>query len=346
MAADGSSSVNSYPSDPFNVSSDASHLNQCVENPASNNMLPTPAKTPRKKDIQKSSELQSAARVLFPSRLEKVDDAMPNKKYRRGRKNVEFTLDSSGEDEDSAARIQIFTDSKERIPELDLSAENPFTDRSDTISHFEHPENTGRLGKKTSERMNPHVQDAFNREEGMVYVLFTPDPDHPNLSSEETEIESPISPRLRSSARASVKPRLLFPSESQRREREFVEEQPLINVEDGLAEQKEETPVTPVKQSFTPTTPPATGHVTRSTTKKWDATNLGSSPIMPCDRTVEEIVTSVEGRPRKKTSPFDRWRRTKSGSSEQRKSRKRGAEEHDKGPTAMASKRVKPSGGV
>ncbi|KAL8869436.1 MAG: hypothetical protein Q9174_004269, partial [Haloplaca sp. 1 TL-2023] len=73
-------------------------------------MLPTPAKTPLKQDPRKATELQSAARVLFPVRHEKVEDAMPRTKGRRGRKNVGFSMDNFGEDEN----IQIFTDSKDK----------------------------------------------------------------------------------------------------------------------------------------------------------------------------------------------------------------------------------------
>ena len=134
-------------------------------------MLPTPAKTPRKKDLRKTTELQSASRVLFPSRLEKVEDAMPNKKDRRGKKNVGFSLDSPGEDEDSAGRIQIYTDSKEKIPELDVGEDNPFIDRPETSRAPEPQKTSGRRGRKAPVQSNPHIEDAFDREEGMVYVL-------------------------------------------------------------------------------------------------------------------------------------------------------------------------------
>lgn len=135
-------------------------------------MLPTPAKTPRKKDMCKTSErLQSAARVLFPERLETVEDAMPNKKDRRRRKNVGFSLDSSGEDDDSASRVQIFTDSKEKIPEQDTSKNNPFINQPQIYRPAESQRYPGSRGKKASIKSNPQIEDAFNHEEGMVYVL-------------------------------------------------------------------------------------------------------------------------------------------------------------------------------
>ncbi|KAL8738269.1 MAG: hypothetical protein Q9181_000904 [Wetmoreana brouardii] len=315
------------------------------------NMLPTPAKTPRKKDLRKTSELQSAARVLFPSRLEKAEDAMPSKQVRR-RKNVGFSLDDSGEDEDANGRIQIFTDSKEKIPELDLGDHNPFLGNLDTAGPPEPHKTTRRSARKGKGHVktNPHIQDAFNHEEGMVYVFrgkkifrrFSPDPDRPNLSSEETEVEGSTSPRLRSLTRASVKPRLLFPTEKQRREREFREEEALTDVEDGHIERAGKKLVTPVKQSFGPATPPTTCHATRSTTKR-TATNVGSSPLGPPD---SGTVTPAESRPRKKTSPFDEWQRTKAGPAGHGKGKKRSAEHLEKDGVGAGNKKTKVNAGV
>ena len=62
--------------------------------------------------------------------------------------------------------------------------------------------------------------------------------------------------------------------------------------------------VTPVKTTFTPATPPETGHATRSTTKK---VGLGNSPLSA------ELdgggVVVRKGR----RSPFDGWARRKAG---------------------------------
>lgn len=134
-------------------------------------MLPTPAKTPRKKDLRKTAEFQSAARVLFPTRLENVEEAMPTKKSRRARKNVGFSLDSSGDFEDSESRIQIFTDSKEKLPELDLSESNPFIDRPEDAGSFEPRKSTGRRGRSTAVKTDTHIENVFNHEQGMIYVL-------------------------------------------------------------------------------------------------------------------------------------------------------------------------------
>ncbi|KAL8716343.1 MAG: hypothetical protein Q9220_000248 [cf. Caloplaca sp. 1 TL-2023] len=308
------------------------------------NMLPTPAKTPRKQDLRKAAELQSAARVLFPSRLEKVEDAMPSGKGRRGRKHVGFSLDSSGEDEKSADQIPIFTDSKEKVPELDLGEDNPFIERPQMTGASEPQKTSGRRGRKRQVKANPHIEEAFNREEGMVYVFrgkkifrrFTPDPDQPDLSSEETEIEDPSPPRLRPLTRASVKPRLLFPTEKQRQERQLAEEEALTDIEDPRHADTGKV-VTPVKESFGPATPPTTGHATRSTTRR-AADQNGSSPLDAPELNGKGVD---EHRPRKKTSPFDGWQRTKATSSGHGQGTKRGVEYLEKAQGGVGNKKVK-----
>lgn len=71
-------------------------------------------------------------------------------------------------------------------------------------------------------------------------------------------------------------------------------------------ETEEEHVVTPVKASFTPASPPSTGHATRASTRK---AALDSSPMGP---------EMVEERPRfmvkkgRNLSPFDGWQRAKS----------------------------------
>ncbi|KAL8813642.1 MAG: hypothetical protein Q9200_000124 [Gallowayella weberi] len=315
-------------------------------------MLPTPAKTPRKKDLRKTAELQSAARVLFPTRLEKVEDAMPTKKGRRGRKNVGFFLDGSGEDDESTSRIQIFTDSKDKVPELDMGEDNPFIEKPDMTTSHEPIKETGRRARKKGQiKSNPQIEETFNGEEGMVYVFrgkkifrrFTPEPDQANLSSEETEIEGSASPRLRPFTRSAVKPRLLFPTEKQRRERELAEEEALTDIEDGrVGKKKGEKLTTPVRQSFALKTPPGTGHATRSATKQ-AALNGGSSPLGPPEVGFDRIASAVERRPRKKTSPFNEWHRTKAGSDRHGKGKKRRVDQADERIAGAGNKKVKPN---
>lgn len=144
--------------------------------PTTNNfthMLPTPAKTPRKKKLHPTAS-SSAARVLFPVHPETVDELMPRSR-KAGRKRRPFSLGDSMADDDthSESNIQIFTDSKERIPELDMSKDNPFYDNP-SLPQTSDEQGKSRI-KKTKEtsivKENKEIQEAFDHEEGMVYVL-------------------------------------------------------------------------------------------------------------------------------------------------------------------------------
>jgi len=133
-------------------------------------MLPTPAKTPRKKVVQPT--VTSTARVLFPSRPGNVDDAMPTptKHGRRVKKNGGFSLGSFADDASSDGKVEIFTDSKDKIPEIDESPDNPFYVKPGS----EHSATkNGHKRRKVSSL--PHhdegVQEMLKRGDGMVYVL-------------------------------------------------------------------------------------------------------------------------------------------------------------------------------
>ena len=140
------------------------------------NMLPTPVKTPRKKPVQ-PTVVQSAARVLFPSRPDTVEDAMPNPRKRRNKRHVGFSLYSSMEDDDdegSENKIEIYTDSKDKVPELDPSEDNPFNDQhAQTVASAEPHKAKGSKKRKAEHSVDAstEITEAFNREEGMVYVL-------------------------------------------------------------------------------------------------------------------------------------------------------------------------------
>ena len=154
--------------------------------------------------------------------------------------------------------------------------------------------------------------------------------------------ESPLSgdnPSILSThfTRSSVKPRLLFPTAQQQRERQLADEEAVTDIEashdsdmtDIATEETENEEqggarvVTPVKTSFTPATPPTTVHATRSATKKAvEASPLDDGPLE---------VKKKGG----KRSPFDGWARRKasaSGSSATAgKGRKRQGEALEKG---------------
>lgn len=140
-------------------------------------MLPTPAKTPRKKQVQ-PAVVNGAARVLFPvHQPDSVEDAMPTPRKRRNKRHVGFSIYSSMEDDGDASsegKIQIYTDSKEKVPEFDPNEENPFYEKPE--EHPPPPEPTKRrTSKKRKAAPNAEsrqeVTETLDREEGMVYVL-------------------------------------------------------------------------------------------------------------------------------------------------------------------------------
>lgn len=140
------------------------------------NMLPTPAKTPRKKKAS-SAAIASAARVLFPIRTGTIEEAMPIPRKRGRKRNyVGFSLNGSFEDEDlnSEDKIQIYTDSKDKVPEVDLSEDNPFYDHSVRSGRPQEQHKAKGNKKKhanTTVDESKEIKEAFNHEEGMVYVL-------------------------------------------------------------------------------------------------------------------------------------------------------------------------------
>ena len=130
-----------------------------------NTMLPTPAKTPVKRPAKSSAGVQSTARILF--RPASVDDVMPANKRRKNGRHVGFTLDSfDGTDGQGDEDIKIYTDSKERVPELDPNEDNPFWDGDDKVVVPVAPKKAGK-GKKLSSELSGMV----GREDGYVATL-------------------------------------------------------------------------------------------------------------------------------------------------------------------------------
>ncbi|QSZ30406.1 hypothetical protein DSL72_004929 [Monilinia vaccinii-corymbosi] len=87
-------------------------------------MLPTPSKTPRhpKQTEELKQGINEVSRTLFTSiHADNSADAMPKPKKNR-KKHDGFGLGSSSADEP----IAIFTDSEDRIPEVDSHSDNPF----------------------------------------------------------------------------------------------------------------------------------------------------------------------------------------------------------------------------
>lgn len=87
---------------------------------------------------------------------------MPTPK-KRARKHVGFSLQSFEED-NIGNSIEIYTDSKDKLPELDTSADNPF--------YVTRSKNGGAKKKRSREvETNKNIQKILEQDEGMVYVL-------------------------------------------------------------------------------------------------------------------------------------------------------------------------------
>jgi hypothetical protein len=127
-------------------------------------MLPTPAKTPQKPPTEENkADIKGIARNLFHGDAE----VLPSPKKTRANK---YTLDSFSADDGGEDPIQIYTDSHERIPEVDASSDNPF---------YGHQPASRETAKRRSARQrvaipgegSVSVEDAIRREDGMLIVL-------------------------------------------------------------------------------------------------------------------------------------------------------------------------------
>jgi hypothetical protein len=134
--------------------------------------MPTPVKTPRKKDVP---NVNIAARALFQDANAGAGFIAPSP--RKGRKNKRyngFSLESFHAEEENGGRVQIFTDTRDKVPEVDKSEANPFIDPTVNGEGSRTKRLAGgskRRKVSAEKRVDPQVQAAINDDEGMVYVL-------------------------------------------------------------------------------------------------------------------------------------------------------------------------------
>ncbi|KAI9884442.1 MAG: hypothetical protein M1823_003767 [Watsoniomyces obsoletus] len=196
-------------------------------NAATMGMLPTPAKTPRKKELP-GKAFDTTARILFPPRSGDGEDVMPSPRKKKGRERLGLVLDEAADVEDDEP-IPIYTDSKDRVPELDTSADNPFWDQpKNGVEAAGNVKDKGR-----TKVLNKEMEKALKRTDGAVYIFrgrkffrkFDQDDDDDDgdggmmsgaRGRQGVLHDAPVG-RL---TRSSIKPRLLFPTEEQKRERE------------------------------------------------------------------------------------------------------------------------------
>ncbi|GME64043.1 hypothetical protein GTA08_BOTSDO05738 [Neofusicoccum parvum] len=214
-------------SDPFVTSSKGSF-----------GVLPTPSKTPSRKDKARPlSAFASAARVLFHDRPATIDEAMPSpRKSRKNKKHAAFTLPSFiDECDDENESIQIYTDFRERVPSFDDEEDNPFITKKPDENDEPNagPSSSPRVIKRRMTKEEDEMERRARNGEGFVQVfrgkkIFTEFTNNSDDSGSEPDSPLGGSPVRRAAGvmarrrvtRSSIQPRLLFPSEEQKRARE------------------------------------------------------------------------------------------------------------------------------
>lgn len=139
-------------------------------------MLPTPVKTPKKKAVNASAT--TTARALFqePQMAAQATPGQPSsRRSRKPQRFNGFSLERVSEQDDADRdQIQIFTDSRDRVPQVDHSLTNPFVERKRDRESTP-PSTAVRTSKRRKvsavTRIDPQVTDAIDKDEGMVYVL-------------------------------------------------------------------------------------------------------------------------------------------------------------------------------
>ncbi|KAF2445289.1 hypothetical protein P171DRAFT_485349 [Karstenula rhodostoma CBS 690.94] len=191
-------------------------------------MLPTPAKTPRKRALHTEDSLRPTARVLFANRPSTVEDAMPTpRKAHKSMRSV-LDLDSFGEQMSTGApKIGVYVDSKERVPEREDDENNPFSTRRGKGKAKAAPRKERKVNEKTRQ-----IFEAAARDEGIVYthrgktifrqfddVSRASDAEVGRSSEDETSRKADRSGNRRIT-RSAIKPKLLFKEDIDRLKRE------------------------------------------------------------------------------------------------------------------------------
>jgi hypothetical protein len=133
-------------------------------------MLPTPAKTPRKQPDEKlEAGVRAVARNLFAGEAS-TSEAIASPRKRKAKTYTGVSLESFRAEE-VEEDISIFTDSRDRLPEVDDSADNPFYG-STTGNHQPSTRRSTRVKKVLIPGHGKiPVDEAVQRGDGIVYVL-------------------------------------------------------------------------------------------------------------------------------------------------------------------------------
>ncbi|GAB7363050.1 hypothetical protein MBLNU230_g3343t1 [Neophaeotheca triangularis] len=222
------------------------------------NMFPTPVKTPNKRQ---RTAINPTARILnFQPGHHRANDLMPTprKIKKTSRTQTEgFELYDDDQELKGQDKIEIFTDTKDRIPTMDGADDNPFVGARPATP----PPAPRKVKKKSRDQIQEEeaMDESVRKEEGITYIFrgrkifrrFT-DPDE----DADTEVDSnPGQQSLKHQAgsvaqrpltRSAVRPRLLFPTEEQlraRAEADMVDEEATTDIEMTDSEQVQSSTV-------------------------------------------------------------------------------------------------------
>jgi hypothetical protein len=99
--------------------------------------------------------------MLFPARPAAIEDAMPSpRKARKSKHPNPFAI----ADESSSSKIEIYTDSKDRIPDMEDDDANPFLSKNASKP-------SKRQTKKVMTAHEEEMEEAARNDEGVIYVL-------------------------------------------------------------------------------------------------------------------------------------------------------------------------------
>lgn len=263
-------------------------------------MLITPAKTPQKPPTEESkAKIKEISRNIFSE----------TKAPTSIKKRNQYTLDSFASVNEADETIPIFTDSHERIPEVDRSAENPFY--GDHIEHVSGPRRRSKRQQTVyiSGEGDVPIEEAVKRKDGMIFT-FRGKKTFRKIEKEDApqELSDAETPR-RQSSRLALKPRLLFgakPTVPEINISDMDEEEATTDIEDHKMAMDTDEPATPTEVAhsapptpeaprFAPASPPTTARSTRFGKKPRLTTPMKGKKATPLQR-----------------SPFDGWRRVKS----------------------------------
>ncbi|KAI9051171.1 hypothetical protein LZ554_005273 [Drepanopeziza brunnea f. sp. 'monogermtubi'] len=249
-------------------------------------MLPTPSKTPVDRPEYIDPDISSVARTLFPVCATSDDEVMPTPK--RGKPKYKMLSLATVEEEGS--RIDIYTDCRDRVPEVDLSADNPFYSKTPFPAPAPDPmkayQDKHTMIKVPGEG-EQSIAELSKRTDGMIYVfrgkkVFRKFKDVNGGEESDSEYEAANDMTLTSNlhrplTRSSYKPRMLFPNADQLRAKAVKDSEEADTDVEELAgsltpvDQIDEAAATPKAPRFGPFTPPTTARTTRS--KKVDISN-------------------------------------------------------------------------